>query len=124
MLTKQGLHILETKLDLALDLLSEHDIDTFERQCQVLEDNDDEYTGWIKEDLQEFFDDNEVDVDVFQGKLSAKDLALKIQEGMEYDGLIGYFHTYYKVFKALFAKHPELLVEGDIYDYEEDDQDK
>lgn len=125
MLTKQGLHILETKLDLALNLLSEHDLDTFDRQCQVLEDNNEEYTGWINEDLQEFFDDNEVEVDIFsKNKLSPKDLALKIQDGMEYDGLIGYFHTYYKVFKALFAKHPELLVEGDIYDYENDDQDK
>lgn len=122
MLTKQGLHILETKLDLALNLISEHDLDVFEKQCQELPDED---TSWINEDLQDFFDDNEVEVDIFSKKeLSPKDLALKIQDGMEYDGLIGYFHTYYKVFKALFAKHPELLVEGDIYDYENDDQDK
>lgn len=122
MLTKQGLDILETKLDLALNLLSDSDLDTFDRQCQELPDED---TIWINEDLQGFFDDNEVEVDVFsKNELSPKDLALKIQDGMEYDGLIGYFHTYYKVFKALFAKHPELLVEGDIYDYYEDDQDK
>lgn len=122
MLTKQGLHILETKLDLALNLISEHDLDAFEKQCQELPDED---TSWINEDLQDFFDDNGVEVDIFSKKeLSPKDLALKIQDGMEYDGLIGYFHTYYKVFKALFAKHPELLVEGDIYDYENDDQDK
>ena len=28
---------------------------------------------------------------------------------MENDGVIGYFPGFYRVFRALFAKHPELL---------------
>lgn len=119
-ITKQILDNEAAKLELALNLLSDNDVDTFEKQCQELPYED---TYWVYEDLQEFMDDNEVEYDNIND-LSAKDLIDKLREGMEYDGLIGYFDTYYKVFKALFAKHPELLIEGDSYDYQEDEEDK
>lgn len=107
-ITKQGLENLEAKLSKAIELLDERSVTEFEKFTETLPEED---TSWIDDDLYDFLEENEVEVDDTDNYYGAEPEALKryIEEGMEYDGVIGYFPGFYKVFRALFAKHPELL---------------
>lgn len=108
MLTKQGLENLEAKLSKAIELLDERSLTEFEKFKETLPEED---TSWVEDDLYDFLEDNEVEVDDTDNYYGSEATALLkyIEEGMEYDGVIGYFQDFYKVFRALFAKHPELL---------------
>lgn len=107
-ITKQGLANLKAELSKAIELLDERSLTEFQKFKETLPKED---NSWVDDDLFDFLEENDVEVDDFDNYYGSDAAALQkyIEEGMENDGVIGYFPGFYRVFRALFAKHPELL---------------
>ena len=108
MVTKQILENLQKSLSKAVELLDERSLTEFQKFQETLPKED---NSWVDDDLFDFLKENDVEVDDWDNYYGSDAAALQkyIEEGMENDGVIGYFPGFYRVFRALFAKHPELL---------------
>ena len=108
MVTKQILENLQKSLSKAVELLDERSLTEFQKFQETLPKED---NSWVDDDLFDFLEENDVEVDDWDNYYGSDAAALQkyIEEGMENDGVIGYFPGFYRVFRALFAKHPELL---------------
>ena len=109
MITKQILENLQESLSKAIELLDERSLTEFQKFQETLPEPD---TDWVNDNIEEFMNNLDEDLnpmDDYYG-MSGETLKEYIHDYMEWEGLRGsYFYDLYDIFKALFAKHPELL---------------
>lgn len=109
MITKQILENLQKSLSKAVELLDERSLTEFQKFQETLPEPD---TDWVNNTIEEFMNDLDEDISPMEDyyRMSGEDFKEYIHEYMEWEGLRGsYFYDLYDIFKALFAKHPELL---------------
>ena len=109
MVTKQILENLQESLSKAIELLDERSLTEFQKFQETLPEPD---TDWVNDNIEEFMNDLDEDLNPIEdySDMSGEDLKEYIHNWFEWEGLLGsYFYDCYDAFKALFAKHPELL---------------
>ena len=108
MVTKQTLQNLKAELSKAIELLDERSLTEFQKFQKTLPEPD---TDWVNDKIEEFMNNLDEDLNPIEDYhgMSGETLKEYIHNYMEWEGLRGYFYDLYDIFKALFAKHPELL---------------
>lgn len=108
MVTKQILENLQNSLSKAIELLDKRSLTEFQKFQGTLPEPD---TDWVNNNIEEFMNNLNEDLNPMEDYygMSGETLKEYIHEYMEWEGLIDYFYDLYDIFKALFAKHPELL---------------
>ena len=109
MVTKQLLQNLKAELSKAIELLDERSLTEFQKFEETLPEPD---TDWVNDNIEEFMNDLDEEISPMEDYygMSGEDFKEYIHKYMECEGLIGsYFYDFYDIFKALFAKYPELL---------------
>ena len=109
MITKQILENLQKSLSKAVELLDERSLTEFQKFQETLPEPD---TDWVNDNIEEFMNDLDEDISPIEdySDMSGEDLKEYVHNWFEWEGLLGsYFYDCYDIFKALFAKHPELL---------------
>ena len=109
MVTKQILENLQNSLSKAVELLDERSLTEFQKFQETLPEPD---TDWVNDNIEEFMNDLDEDINPIEdySDMSGEDLKEYVHNWFEWEGLLGsYFYDCYGIFKALFAKHPELL---------------
>lgn len=109
MITKQILENLQKSLSKAVELLDERSLTEFQKFQETLPEPD---TDWVNDSIEEFMNDLDEEISPMEDYygMSGEDFKEYVHKYMEWEGLRGsYFYDLYDIFKALFAKHPELL---------------
>ena len=109
MVTNQILQNLKAELSKAIELLDERSLTEFQKFQETLPEPD---TDWVDDKIEEFMNDLDEEISPMEDYygMSGEDFKEYIHKYMEWEGLRGsYFYDLYDIFKALFAKHPELL---------------
>lgn len=109
MVTKQLLQNLKAELSKAIELLDERSLTEFQKFEETLPEPD---IDWVNDNIEEFMNNLDEDINPIEdySDMSGETLKEYIHEYMEWEGLRGsYFYDLYDIFKALFAKYPELL---------------
>lgn len=109
MVTKQILENLQKSLSKAVELLDERSLTEFQKFQETLPEPD---TDWVNDNIEEFMNDLDEEISPIEdySDMSGEDLKEYVHNWFEWEGLLGsYFYDCYDIFKALFAKHPELL---------------
>ena len=109
MVTKQILENLQESLSKAIELLDERSLTEFQKFQETLPEPD---TDWVNDNIEEFMNDLDEDINPIEdySDISGEDLKEYVHNWFEWEGLlVSYFYDCYDIFKALFAKHPELL---------------
>lgn len=109
MVTKQTLENLQKSLSKLFELLDARSLTEFQKFQETLPEPD---TDWVNDTIEEFMNDLDEEISPMEDYygMSGEDFKEYIHKYMEWEGLRGsYFYDLYDIFKALFAKHPELL---------------